>query len=124
MTQVLVVEDDETTQFMMTEFLETLGYKCHVVESGEACLARLRETGGRYDVVLLDLHMPGMSGLAAAQAIRTAPETMVRSIPIVAVTGDTGFHNHATISDYGLNDVLPKPIDLSALDLTIQKHAS
>jgi CheY-like chemotaxis protein len=123
MTQVLVVEDDVTTQFMMAEFLDTLGYDCDVVGSAEDCLARLRSADHGFNLVLLDLHMPGMSGLAAARAIRAAPEYPLRSIPIVAVTADPDFHDDAAAPAHGLDGVVPKPIDLGALDLAIQKHA-
>lgn len=123
MTQVLVVEDDVTTQFMMAEFLETLGYHCDVVSSAEACLETLAATHHGYDLVLLDLHMPGMSGLAAAQVIRTAEDPPLREIPILAVTADVDYHDQRSVTVHGLDGVLPKPVDLGALDLAIQKHA-
>lgn len=124
MTDILVVEDDDTTRFMMSEFLETLGYHCEVVESAEACLDTLRDAKTRFDLVLLDIHMPGMSGLSAAKAIRAAPTDALRRIPIVAVTADVAYHDPNALTGHGLDGVLPKPVDLTALDLTIQKHAA
>jgi len=124
MTHILIVEDDVTTQFMMSEFIDTLGYGCEVVGNARACLDTLLGEKKSFDLVLLDIHMPGMNGLALAQAIRAAPEDPPRSIPIIAVTADAAFHNKHAISSYGVDAVLPKPIELSALDLTIQKHVN
>ena len=124
MTKVLVVEDDVTTQFMMCELIETLGYDCSVVSSGTECLSRLSTDDHGINLVLLDLHMPGMDGLTAARAIREKEPSPERAIPIVAVTADTAFHEPQVAVAYGMTDVLPKPIDLRALDLAIRTHAA
>jgi DNA-binding NtrC family response regulator len=74
--KILVVEDEETTRRSLAEILHLEGYQVLPVSSGEAALEALRKDP--FDVVLLDLKMPGMDGLEVLRtAARIAPETMV-----------------------------------------------
>ena len=123
MVAVLVVEDDETTQFLMSEFVETLGYECEVVPSAEACLSILSARPNAFDVILMDIHMPGMTGLDATRAIRQGTERAT-TIPIIAVTADIAYHDARMLQDHGINDVLPKPVDLTELDTAILRYAA
>ena len=66
MVSILVVEDDVTTQFLLTEFIETLGYRCEVASSADDCLSMLRESRKSFDLVLMDIHMPDKTGIDAS----------------------------------------------------------
>lgn len=124
MVAVLVVEDDVTTQFLMNEFIETLGYTCEVASSGEDCLRILENSPDKFDLVLMDIHMPGMTGLDASRRIRNAETDPPRSIPIIAVTADTAYHDNRVLDVHGINEFLPKPVDLTALDSAILRFAA
>jgi two-component system sensor histidine kinase/response regulator len=111
MWRVLVVEDNDANQQLMTRVLDSIGVGADVVTSGEdACAAVTRWA---YDLILMDCRLPGMDGLATTRAIRASRGG--QTIPILGVTASavTGVR-HACL-DAGMNDVLMKPTRPSAL---------
>jgi CheY-like chemotaxis protein len=114
---VLVVEDFEDNRFLMRRLLEMSGFGVLEATNGEeAVLIAERE---RPDLVLMDLSLPLLDGLAATRKIR-ACEGM-NNIPIVAVSAHdtTDFHTEALSA--GCNDYVTKPIDFDQLELVINK---
>jgi CheY-like chemotaxis protein len=111
---VLLAEDHPVNQRVVALILQPLGVELTVVgDGGEAIEA---EAGGRYDVILMDLHMPNIDGLAAMRAIR-ASEAQRGSprTPIVALTADA-LAEHVTASRAaGADFHLAKPIKPDAL---------
>ena len=108
---ILVVEDSQDTRFVLRWGLEMCGF--HVVEAAngqEAVEVALRE---RPDLILMDIGLPLLDGLAATRAIRETKE--LRGVPIMAVTAYyvQGFQNSAL--DAGCDDYVIKPIDLDRL---------
>jgi two-component system cell cycle response regulator DivK len=114
---VLVVEDFEDNRFLMRRLLEMSGYGVLEATNGEeAVLIAERE---RPDLVLMDLSLPLLDGLAATRKIRKCEG--LNKIPIVAVSAHdtTDFHTEALAA--GCNDYVTKPIDFDQLELVIKK---
>ncbi|MGB1208282.1 MAG: response regulator [Paracoccaceae bacterium] len=111
---LLIVDDDPGMRFMMTEFAAALGHQAHAVDSGHACLAALLTPGFSADALLMDINMPGMSGIELARAIRGIAVPTLRNIPIVAVTANTDLR--AEDAPDLMMAVLHKPVDLMGLE--------
>jgi signal transduction histidine kinase/CheY-like chemotaxis protein len=110
--KVLVAEDDLVNQMVVRAVLEQLGHSCDVVEDG-AEVVRLVQCLP-YDLVLMDIQMPGMDGVAAARAIRALPEPLGR-IPIVALTANAMIEDRASYLAAGMNDYVSKPVSAKRL---------
>lgn len=102
--RVLVVEDNEINQIVISTILDKLGVPHDIVESGEQCLERVRDM--RPDLILMDINLPGISGEEATQQVKEYDP----SIPVVALTADVVTDKNNRIAA-GLDAVLTKPID-------------
>ncbi len=122
--KILVVEDDDLTRFMMGEMCEALGLDYEIVADGQECLDRLNLGPGDFRLILMDIHMPRLSGLEASEAIRNAPDHPPKHTPIVAVTADTNWHHRDRYEAGGFNSVLPKPVRFESLSEMVQKFAA
>ena len=108
----LVVEDFEDSRFMMRRLLEMAGYEVLEATDGqEAMVVAERE---RPALILMDLSLPRVDGLAATRQIRQHPE--LRAVPIVAVSAHDSSDFHAEALAAGCNDYVAKPIDFDQLD--------
>ena len=113
--KVLLVEDDFSTQFMMTEMLEAVGVEFEVANDGQECIDRLGANADRFDAVFLDIHMPRKSGLDALSEIRSDAKDPPKNIHIVALTADTSWHNETRIKEVGFNGLLTKPVTMEKI---------
>lgn len=118
--RVLVAEDNELNQFIARELLEGMGITVSVVSNGVEALAFLREQpatarGRSVDLVLMDIQMPEMDGLAASRAIRALDDRRIAKVPIVAMTAHAGSQDRRQSLEAGMNEHLTKPIDPTAL---------
>jgi PAS domain S-box-containing protein len=109
--RVLVAEDDEVNQLVMQELLNDVGLCVDTAPDGQAALDRVADQP--YALVVLDLRMPRLDGLAAARAMRTMPA--LHGTPIVAITANAFEEDRAACRAAGMNDFLPKPIDVERL---------
>ena len=110
--RVLVVEDFEDNRFMMRRLLEMAGYEVLEATDGEeAMVVAERE---RPALILMDLSLPRVDGLAATRQIRQHPE--LSAVPIVAVSAHDSSDFHAEALAAGCNDYVAKPIDFDQLD--------
>ena len=108
--KVLLVEDDLFTRFMMNEIITTLGASIDVAADGDECARLVNECPDDYGLVLMDLHMPKMSGIEAARRIRACDTNPPRNVPIVAVTADINYHDEAVIKKLGMDGFASKPV--------------
>jgi CheY-like chemotaxis protein len=92
--------------------LEQLGHSCDVVGDGAEVVSQVQRRA--YDLVLMDIQMPGMDGVAAARAIRALPEPLGR-IPIVALTANAMIEDRASYLSAGMNDYVSKPVSAKRL---------
>ena len=108
---VLVVEDFEDNRFMMRRLLEMSGYR--VVEAVNGNQAVEAAASEHPDIILMDLSLPQLDGLAATRRIREQQGT--RRVPIVAVSAHDSADFHAEALAAGCNEYVTKPIDFDQL---------
>ena len=108
---VLVVEDFEDNRFMMRRLLEMSGYR--VVEAVNGNQAVEAAASEQPDIILMDLSLPQLDGLAATRRIREQQGT--RRVPIVAVSAHDSADFHAEALAAGCNEYVTKPIDFDQL---------
>ena len=108
---VLVVEDFEDNRFMMRRLLEMSGYR--VVEAVNGKQAVESAETELPDIILMDLSLPQLDGLAATRRIRTQEGS--RRVPIVAVSAHDSADFHAAALAAGCNEYVTKPIDFDQL---------
>ena len=110
---VLLAEDNDVNQEVITRQLNTLGYAVEVVEDGVEAMARVeRRTFG---LVLTDLHMPRMDGYQLARKIREREENTGNRTPILAITAAAMKADLDRCLDVGMDDCLRKPVELEVL---------
>ncbi|HET6891410.1 MAG TPA: response regulator [Pyrinomonadaceae bacterium] len=114
--KVLIVEDVDDSRYFMRLELEQLGYLVIEAEDGEKAVELALQE--RPDIILMDLTLPVMDGLAAAATIRSYEE--MRDVPIIAVTAhqETDFRTGAKAS--GFDAYVTKPIDIAWLSELIK----
>lgn len=113
-THILLVEDNEINQQIAVELLATVGIAVTVANGGQEGLDRLQSApADTYDLVLMDLEMPGMDGHQATVRIRQITE--YNHIPIVAMTAHAMADVRQRCMDQGMQDFLPKPVQPNAL---------
>jgi CheY-like chemotaxis protein len=110
--RILLVDDLETNQEIVRAYLEDGGYEVVTVGGGEEALSCLREEP--IDLVLMDIQMPLMDGVAATRAIR-AMESPIKDIPVIAMTGNVLPQQVQSFLQAGMNDHVGKPIERSNL---------
>jgi signal transduction histidine kinase/DNA-binding response OmpR family regulator len=109
---ILLAEDNEINQKVATSLLKRAGHTVHVVPNGHEAVRAVQ--GGVYDVILMDMHMPEMDGVAATRAIRCLPAP-ASSLPIVALTAAGALSDIQTCMDAGMNYYLVKPFKMERL---------
>jgi CheY-like chemotaxis protein len=116
--RALVVDDNEVNQMVASGMLQVLGFEVDTANDGlqaiERCMA------GAFDLVLMDLHMPGMDGLEATRRLRLLQaEGAIGPCVIVAATADTTAQ--AACEQAGMDAHLPKPLNLAGLELQLKR---
>lgn len=119
--RVLVVEDNSVNQLVALGQLQKLGHQPTLAASGGAALELLTEQ--KFDLVLMDVQMPGMDGYEATRRIRQISGA-VGKIPIVAITAHALPGEREKCLAAGMNDYLPKPVSLEQLGAVIRLWAS
>ena len=114
---VLVVEDFEDNRFMMRRLLEMCGYRVVEAVNGEQAVETARTE--RPDLILMDLSLPKLDGLAATRRIRQTDG--LGEVPIVAVSAHDTSDFHADALAAGCNEYVTKPIDFDQLESLLKK---
>ncbi len=117
--RILLVEDDAINRLAARVLLESAGHRVVLAENGREALERLRTEN--VDIVLMDIHMPVMDGLAATREIRHHSDARVRSLPIVALTASVLEDECMRYLEAGVDEVAAKPLDMQHLNQLIGK---
>ena len=117
MSLILIVEDNEKNLKLVRDVLQVKGYA--TLEAGTAedglKLARARKP----DLILMDIQLPGMSGIEALKALRAEPATA--AIPVVAITASVMQQDRQQIMSAGFDGFIEKPINLRGLLDTVKQ---
>src|SRR5215208_2356537 len=114
---VMVVEDFEDNRFMMRRLLEMSGYRVLEAINGEEAVELAHRE--RPQLILMDLSLPQLDGLAATRRIRQHAD--LRDVPIVAVSAHDTADFHADALAAGCNDYVTKPIDFDQLEALLSR---
>jgi CheY-like chemotaxis protein len=116
---VLLVEDNSVNQKVAVRFLERMGCTVRVADNGVEAVKAFRD--GRFDIVLMDLQMPLMDGVAATREIRRL-EGEGQPTPIVALTANAMTGQLERCLAAGMNGFLSKPLEISRLQEILERH--
>jgi CheY-like chemotaxis protein len=119
--QILVVEDNATNQKLAVAILAKDKYEAVVAASGQDALQIFRERGDTFELILMDVQMPGMDGLETTGAIREI-EAGRRRIPIIAVTARAMRGDRERCLAAGMDDYLAKPIHPAELLALLRRY--
>ncbi|NTS64254.1 response regulator [Sphingomonas sp. HHU CXW] len=109
---VLFIEDDRMNRRVVRDMLDVAGAHMEEAESAEIGLGRI--DAEEFDMILVDLRMPGMDGLTAIRHIRARDDAKGR-LPIIVVTADRAVDLRERCLEAGANDVIFKPVAMDAL---------
>jgi len=101
--KILVVEDNKINQMVSKKMLKNKGIICEIIDNGEEAIEIARNK--KFDMILMDVHLPGINGTIATQQIRKFDQTT----PIIALTAISLNENRDMLLSYGINDVITKP---------------
>jgi CheY-like chemotaxis protein len=120
--KILVVEDNEINQKLIKEFLSRMGHELEQAMSGEDGLKMMEREN--YDVVLMDIELPGISGMGATKAIRAMTNRDKASTPVIALSGNVSDEDIRACYAANMNGHLAKPIEPEKLTAALDKVAS
>jgi CheY-like chemotaxis protein len=117
---VLLVEDDAINQMVVEAMLTRLGCEVDVAEDGAAACAAAART--RYDMILMDCHMPVMDGFEATHRIRgDEAQNRAARTPIVALTADALTGDRERCLQAGMDDYITKPVSSATLAAVVER---
>jgi len=116
--KVLMIEDERICQIIQRRLLEDFGCDVTIAQTGEQGLAMYNES---FDLVILDINLPGISGLVVSQAIRSIPQG--RNVPIIGLSSEADGRREECILA-GYNEVMAKPADVQELKTLLQMYTS
>jgi len=114
--KILVVEDNKINQMISKKMLENKGIHCEIIDNGEDAIEVSKNH--KFDLILMDVHLPGINGTVATKKIREFDKTT----PIIALTAISLNENRKMLLSYGMNDVITKPFIPEDFYATISKH--
>jgi signal transduction histidine kinase/CheY-like chemotaxis protein len=118
-TRLLLVEDSDVNREIMQKMLAKLGYAADIAENGGVAIQAA--THDDYGLILMDLHLPDISGIEAIEAIRALPDTRAK-VKIAVLTAGATDGETARCRALGVSDFLTKPLDSSVLADVLKRY--
>jgi adenylate kinase family enzyme len=112
---ILVAEDVEINREIVSALLEPTGIEIECAFDGTQTVQMFRDAPERYDLIFMDIQMPGMDGITATRLIRELGTEKAKNIPIVAMTANVFKEDIDACLAAGMNDHLSKPLDLGQI---------
>jgi CheY-like chemotaxis protein len=116
---VLLVEDNRINQLVASNFMEQWGIAVDIANDGLEALTMIGSKS--YNMVFMDLQMPGMDGYEASRKIRSMEDPYFKDIPIIALTAAAMSGMRDKVMEMGMNDFISKPFDPEELRLKVAK---
>jgi two-component system, cell cycle response regulator DivK len=121
MPRVLLIEDNEANQDLISRYLGLLGCDVIVASDGPSGLETARCEGSQFDLVLMDVNLPGMDGWEVTRRLKSDPQT--RRLPVIALTAHAMAGDREQAQEAGCDAYVTKPIDFLDLFGKIQSLA-
>lgn len=118
-SRVLIVEDVTANQLVTATLLRRAGHSVDIASSGEEAIEMVKAQP--FDLVFMDIFMPGMSGQEATRILRTLPAPG-GSVPVIALTAQVSPGDEASFMACGMNGILGKPVSLTEMLDTLREH--
>ncbi|MEM9896228.1 MAG: response regulator [Bacteroidota bacterium] len=116
--KIIVAEDSSVIQNLTKKILMQLSYDVTIVKDGTEVLQKLEDE--TYDLMLLDIHMPGMDGMTCTEKIRSSGKSY-QEIPIIAITGNANNYSEDDFRKVGINAFVPKPLNYDLVVENVKK---
>lgn len=120
--RILLVEDNRLNQHVAKKFLSSWNAKIDIAENGIIAIEKAKSK--KYDIILMDLHMPKMDGYNATKQIRLLADDYFQKIPIIALSASAMSINNGQFEQMGINDFIRKPFNPIELYQILKKHLS
>lgn len=121
--RILLAEDNDLNAEIAIEILKSEGYLVEHASHGQQCIEMLQNASdGYFDLILMDIQMPFMNGYEACKEIRNMKDTLKANIPIIAMTANAFEEDKQMAMQSGMNDYVPKPMDMKILNPILQKY--
>ena len=121
--RILLAEDNDLNAEIAIEILKSEGYLVEHASHGQQCIEMLQNASdGYFDLILMDIQMPFMNGYEACKEIRNMKDTQKANIPIIAMTANAFEEDKQMAMQSGMNDYVPKPMDMKILNPILQKY--
>ena len=114
--KILVVEDNKINQMITKKMLHNKNIICEIIDNGEDAIHSARNN--KFDMILMDVHLPGINGTIAAEMIRDFDKTT----PIIALTAISLHENREMLLSFGMNEVITKPFIPEEFYAVIAEH--
>lgn len=120
--RILVVEDNDMNMQLVEFLLEEGGFEIVKATSGEEALAITRDSSPPPDLILMDIHLPGMDGLSVVRVMKNDSRT--HRIPILALTAHAMRGDRDRFLEAGCDGYISKPIDVKTFVASIEQYLS
>jgi CheY-like chemotaxis protein len=120
--KLLLAEDIEINREIIISLLEDTGLIIDCAENGREAVDMVEAAPGKYDIVFMDVRMPGMDGLEATRRIRALPALQGTALPIIAMTANVFKEDIENCLAAGMDDHLGKPIDIDIMVAKLRKY--
>ena len=121
-TRILVVDDNAINLKVTARLLEPYGAFVETATGGEEAVRMVNKT--KYDLVLMDYMMPDLDGVEATKIIRNSEDEYFKKLPIVALSANMLVESLEQFKECGMNDILPKPIEIRRLESILRKFVA
>ena len=120
--RILLVEDNDLNREIESEILRGGGFVVDTAENGSIAVEKMKNADPEdYDLIIMDLQMPGMNGWQVSSAVRKLSDPVLARIPIIALSANVSVQDRRKSLDSGIDVHLAKPMDLNVLLETIEK---
>ncbi len=118
MKKVLVVEDNTLNMELVLEILDAMGFNARGAEDGDKAVIMAEKE--LYDLIIMDIELPGMNGVEVKDMIKTKPS--YKNVPVIALTSYAMKGDRERFIGSGFDDYVPKPIDVPEFMKRMEKY--
>ena len=117
---IILVEDSDSDRLLFSKYLKQIGYDCLCMDSADKLISRIEDIEA--SIILMDIEMPGITGLEAAKILRTRQESNGKKHTIIALTAHNDDNIMSIVATAGFDDYMQKPITKRELKTKLMRY--